>query len=659
MRRPIRTRGHAHDGRPTLTSGGPVLAAALMLAATLTGMTTGLAQDAPPADVPGHAPLDVPALVAAAPPAGEFPGEDVVVLYRAETVTVDDDGRVTRRVHTIRRLQTQWAMRRESDVRVAWDRDRQDLEVLTARTFMRDGTVVPTPDNGTNEVTPDAVAHAAPFLNWRELVISHVGTEPGCVVELEYELRDREAPTIPPSGACWLVGDDPVLQAVVVVQGARAVLAAADGHDVTTAAPGHWQARDLAPVRDPGVARWRARVAPHVAWSTTGGPGTLARTLRWPGDAAATPDSAVAALVSRLGDDPDVLTRADAHARLAAHVAGAIATVELPGGPWCAPPRPAAEVAATAVGTAWEKALLLMACLRAADLQPELGLFGRDVSAGTDGPVVADRFTCLRVVVRDGDRNWWFAPDESEPWTHGSDLPGWTGLFLATDGGHRLYTAPLREGRTIWRAHLAPADDAAGWTATADLELAGPWHDPAVGAQDLATTLASRLLPDGELAAVEVREQTDGVLALRVTAVGESPGESLGGLTVRELPLPASGLLAHLPPGLDGQHPRRAQPLWIESPGREEWIVTIDLPAGLALDAPRPAEIHTTWPGGSLTRRCAVEGSRITLQAVLELAAGPVAPEDFPRLLSGVQEARRWRGQTLVLREAAPGPGGR
>ena len=201
---------------PLALAGSPVTTAVLaaVLAATFATVLAAVpaaAQDeaadqevVPPtgATLPAAAlpEADAASIIAAAPDLDAFPDADVVVLHQGESIAVDGDGRVTRRVHLIRRLQTQWAMRSRSDVRVAWDRSRQELEVLTARTFMRDGTVVPTPANGTNEVTPDAVSRAAPFLDWRELVISHVGTEPGCVTELIYEVRDLAPPPLPPSG---------------------------------------------------------------------------------------------------------------------------------------------------------------------------------------------------------------------------------------------------------------------------------------------------------------------------------------------------------------------------------------------------------------------------------------------------------------------------
>ena len=135
---------------------------------------------------------DMAALIAGAPGEAEYPDADAIVLYDSVTYDVDDSGRLSRHVHRLTRMLTEWACRNLSDVRPAWDAARQELVIHVCRTTMRDGKVVDTPPYGFNEVTPDGVARCPAFLSLRETVISHVAVERGAVVELDYEVRDLE-----------------------------------------------------------------------------------------------------------------------------------------------------------------------------------------------------------------------------------------------------------------------------------------------------------------------------------------------------------------------------------------------------------------------------------------------------------------------------------
>ena len=189
----------------------------------------------------GWEPVPTPAvaltLAAAAPASDDYPDADVIVLHRSVIIEVDSDGRVTRRLHTVHKLLTHWAVRSHSDVRVVWDSSRQALDVETCRTVMRDGTVVTTPARGLNEVTPAAVARTAAFIGVREMVISHVGTEIGCVVELVYTITDQQSPPLPPSGVEYLQGPNPILyEEIVTVSAQPLVTALPNGNSITIVA---------------------------------------------------------------------------------------------------------------------------------------------------------------------------------------------------------------------------------------------------------------------------------------------------------------------------------------------------------------------------------------------------------------------------------------
>ena len=574
--------------------------------------------------------IDAEAIIAAAAPADEFADADLVVLYRAETVDVDDTGRVTRRIHTLHRLQTHWSVRNRSDVRVAWDRYRQELEVVTARTFTPNGTVVSTPENGFNEVTPGAVARAAVFMNWREMVISLVGTEPGCVVELEYLVRDLAPGPLPASGVAWFGDEYPVLESHFSGRGVATELVAAGGAAITDPDPDTWVARDLTPYPTEGAGRWRHRFVPHVIWSRLNDPAGVATAVRKTSDGAAGATTGLTTWLTETRADRDVMTDEDLVGRIAALAHDGIAGVHLPGGLWNTAPRLAEDVYATAVGTDWERALVALTLLREAGWQPELALFGREKPQSGHPQAVGD-FLRLRIVVRVGDQNWWLAPDRADAWSGACDLAGWTGLFLSADGGQRLYTVPVKRGICRWSAHLSPAADE-GWTATGDLILRGPYRPRDLDAHDLAETLATSLLPDGEVVDLEVRIDSPEELSLRLTVRGENLGDMDRDLLTRKLPWPENSVLADLPAGFHAEHPTRSAPLWIESPGLEQVSLRIELPENWTVDSPRPTNRRFATPRASFEQSTILEDGTLLLQRTIELTPGMVIPTDYPAL---------------------------
>lgn len=596
----------------------------------------------------GAVALDVPALVEAAPEASEFADADVVVLYQAETITVDELLRVTRRVHTVRRLQTQWAMRNEADVRVAWDDRRQDLEVITARTFMRDGTVAETPDNGFNDVTPGAVQRAVPFMDLREMVISHIGTEPGCVVELAYEVRDREPAAVLPSGTCWLGGQDPVLRAECTVQGPGVVSVATTSHDWPLAAePG---TMPTVVENLPGFAEvpgdQHRGVIPHVDWSTHAGTdhSPLARAVRLLGASALDAGPRLQAWLARTREQADVLTDIDLVRAIAALAHDEIADITLPTGAWSRPPRPAEAVYATAVGTTWERALVAMTLLETAGLEPELGLFGRHEA--TDA--FAAPFTHWRVVVRIGQENWWLGPDRSEAWTGRCDLGGWYGVFLSRDGGQRAYQ--VREEPLVcrWYAHVHPDGD--GWRAEADLELEGLRHDHAAAAE-LAAALADRLLAGGELDDLDIRHGDAHAVSLRMTATGKALAEPTDGLLWYQAPLPSSVDLGSLLRPLDLGQAQRRFDVATEHAARLEATVTVELPAGWQVDHPRPGSTSLSSAPLTLDHRCEEVAGGIRQVLRLELEKGVIRAAEWPEFRAAVAAAERVLAAPIVAIE--------
>lgn len=71
---------------------------------------------------------------------------------------------------------------------ITYNPDQQVLKINKAETKMVDGKIVPSPENAFNEVLPHFASGAPAFNNLREMVVTHTGLEPGCVVDFDYEI---------------------------------------------------------------------------------------------------------------------------------------------------------------------------------------------------------------------------------------------------------------------------------------------------------------------------------------------------------------------------------------------------------------------------------------------------------------------------------------
>ena len=521
--------------------------------------------------------------------------------------------------------------------------------VHTCRTFMRDGTVVESPANALNEVTPDAVARAATFLDLREMVISHVATEVGCVLDLDYEVRDREPGPLPAWGEVFLQGPWPVRE--VTVRLAPADLPAALVHgdalrNVAVIPPGGrmWTLRDLPALPLDGAGAHAGDITPHIIVSAARNKKDLLTPLA----------RCVAAATGDIGDglrawleDGKDLTPLDTVQRIAHLAHAGVRKVDLPTGLWSRAPRPVAEVYASAVATPLEQALLAAALLRAAGLQPEIGLFSRWTQPARSVEALG-HYDELRLVVPVAGENWWLAPERDEAWASQCDLTGRVALFLDGEGGSRTWEVPAGHGSCTLAVEIAPAADD-GLRAVADLRCDGALRDGAEAGNDLADALAKSMGEDAELTTSDVALQTPQAVTLRLEAKLPQLAVPTDGLVVYQPPWPRNAALAHLPAGFRAEAPARQAPLFVDDALQEHVTVTITLPQGLVVDA-LPAAASLSCALGSYDLAVTATEHEIVLCRTLALQAGRCEPADYPALRAMLATALRQDQQPLVLR---------
>ncbi len=167
--------------------------------------------------------VDVESILKERTRADLLPASDSAILYHGTTITIQNDGRMEREEHIIRYLRTDNAWDDYGDPHIAWDTERQELEILISRVHTEDGRKIDTTPNGFNPMVPFGLDLAPDFTHIHQMVVTHLGIETRAVTELKYRIRDTE-PLYPWGwGEVIFGGEEPILHREVTVQAGMGV----------------------------------------------------------------------------------------------------------------------------------------------------------------------------------------------------------------------------------------------------------------------------------------------------------------------------------------------------------------------------------------------------------------------------------------------------
>lgn len=340
-----------------------------------------------------------------------YPGSDGVVLFDSLVITLDNENHIAKRRHRAVMLFTDNAINRYGDPRILFNSATQELSVITARVYMRDGTIVDTRKNGVNQTTPFALDHAPDYADWQETVVTHVGIEKGCVAELHYVIRDK-APSPWLSGVEIFSSEDPVQVRVLEIGGAgasnlkNASLNGAPAADKAADGIWRWTVRDMAGRTPFDGGAWEGDYFPVVCYSTAKGWDDalqqIATEIRDKSGSA----SFFAPIVSEA--TKDLRTGEDKILAIHRLALDRVSSVRAPFGLFAAPPRDAQRIYESGYATPLERAVLLTAMLRAAGAEagPVLATSGRSWPKGLGSDLaVPEMFNTALVVVSAGYTN--------------------------------------------------------------------------------------------------------------------------------------------------------------------------------------------------------------------------------------------------------------
>lgn len=119
----------------------------------------------------------------------DYPHSDAVYLNLVKTYILNEDGRIVKQTQKEQKLLTYRAFHSlYGDTRIAYNPAFQKLTVNESYTIMADGTKVPTPENGYNEVLPGFASESEAYNHLREMVVTHTALERGAVINCTYEV---------------------------------------------------------------------------------------------------------------------------------------------------------------------------------------------------------------------------------------------------------------------------------------------------------------------------------------------------------------------------------------------------------------------------------------------------------------------------------------
>jgi len=657
----------------------------------LTGLVAPIsAQDPAPGGASPTGALPPADLFGPSAPGANLPNEDAVILLAADSFVLHADGRIDHDRHRVIRLQSDFAIDQMGDPRVPYDTLYQEVVVHACRTYTPDGRVVEATPHAFNRNTPEAVAACPDEMHRQELVISHIGVERGCVIELDVEVRDR-APHAP-----WLEGivfareDYPVVRRVVSVKhpaGVRLNSAVVNGALQEEVLQGRfeseegsaggapatihvWRGENLPPAREGDDGAGSRLTRTHLVFSTCATWADLAARVRGDLEAAAptegSADAPLRAWLEEASREAATLTATDRARAILELTSTLIADASVTPFEAYRAPRPAARTFATACGNDGDRTALAAALLRLAGTDTEVALRPLSPRPAREVPALA-QFD--RVLLR-ADTGEALDPIGGKIFMRPE---AWGGQPLLLTGAGERKARWLESATSESRAEVVVSltlDEKGAAAGAADLVLSGRLY-PYEEMTDLEVFLngyAKRLLPGATVRSTEISDLSPSACRVRFSFAADT-------VTIddnRKLHLPLHGGpvdLAGILTGFNLRRPARTTPIVLPCPLRESVTWRITLPQGKgAAYLPSPQAVQnevgefrlTVERGGekgamSARGRATHDGKPepIVVRWTLALPSPEIAAERYPALrqLYGVYASENAR----LLIWGAPG----
>lgn len=146
-----------------------------------------------------------------------FSNPSATILEQVVKYKINSDKTVVKHVYEKVKLNNPAAFNHFGEWFYTYNPKLEKINIIKSRTIKEDKTFVDTPENGILIQSPYETEDAPDFSYFREYMVSHIGLEPNCVVEFEYEIIDLK----PHKTYLFerMGGDFPVVKKTVIIEG--------------------------------------------------------------------------------------------------------------------------------------------------------------------------------------------------------------------------------------------------------------------------------------------------------------------------------------------------------------------------------------------------------------------------------------------------------
>ncbi|MHB1846268.1 MAG: DUF3857 domain-containing protein [Deltaproteobacteria bacterium] len=595
------------------------------------------------------------------------PGEDAVVLSDVTAIQVYPSGLSTRIHQLIVRAQTQRGVEAARVTPIAYDPDRQDLRLLTARVLEPGGQLTSTFEESTRSLSEPWYDL---YYDQRERDVGLPTLAPGDVLEVTYRLDDIAKENLLADS----FGDIVFLQDVAPRERFTYAVAMPPGRELVANRPAVkglsfrlepradggksyvWTAGQVPKlIPEPRMPGW-AEVAPYLEVSTERSWAALGDTYWDLVHGQLEPTAEIRSIAKELADHAGDSLAARAAAAYD-YVVSHTRYVGLELGIHGYRPYPVGEVLDRGFGDCKDKASLLWSFLRALGIDSNLVLLRtRPLGRLAEGPASFAVFDHAILYVPALDRFF-----DATARFHGStELPaddqGASALVVEAGGKSRLVTVPFKAASangTSSESTLSFSPDGAATlvgtalvqgTDAADYRRS---YQSSSGREALFEQGFSRQYPGLAVKRLEFDGLNDLEKPVRVSYALSVPHlAERDGARWRFSPFGAAPSYAESFAPLSSRH----FPLSLPPPWTVEFHYRLLAPAGYRF-APPPKDVHDAAPFGSFEQRASLapDGQTLELRGRLAIDAAEIAPADYPAFRALLEEADRAMAQPLWM----------
>jgi hypothetical protein len=405
-----------------------------------------------------------------APSRGKYPDSSAVVVRAGQLFTLNKNGDSTEEYFRALEVFTLTGREKFSDFRIPFDKNKETIDVILAKTIKGDGTVLDVEPKAINDVTPPALADADLYSNVIHRVLSFPAVDPGSMLAVHFKKERAKAGNL--EGVVLFQFDEPLVRKDLKiaipqdkslrfrVRGLTAELKEEMQGEQKTY---HLLAADSPQIKTEEYMPPLEEMASRVVFSTYAGWKEASRTFADSFYGAAVPEAEVEKLARSMA--PGAKSELEKIKAIYFFVTKDIRSVRFAFGEGGFDVHPAATVLKNRYGDWKDKGALLVAMLKAAGVSAYPVLVNsREVPPEEDVPTLKQFDALLVAVPLAGQSEYLFLDPFADDSLFGyfEDGRGSRGLLVKPDGAEFVTARCLPGAESSWKSDISGEIDATG-----------------------------------------------------------------------------------------------------------------------------------------------------------------------------------------------------